>query len=188
MAGGRVFIVDPGTYVYSADLQKRHEFRSTAYHSTVQIDGKEQNTIDVRMPFVIGNEAKPRVLDWMTSKDFDVVIAEHYGYSAVTHRRTIRFNKRERFWLLEDEFFGEGEHLFEIRFHFDSGLEVNVNGTSVEARDGDASLRVTSLNSDVQPHLESQPVSRDYGDMRDAISACWRISGQPGKLIWKISV
>ena len=44
-AGGRAFIVDPGTYVYSADLAKRHEFRSTAYHSTVQIDGKEQNTI-----------------------------------------------------------------------------------------------------------------------------------------------
>ena len=39
-AGGRAFIVDPGTYVYSADLQKRHEFRSTAYHSTVQIDGR----------------------------------------------------------------------------------------------------------------------------------------------------
>ena len=43
-AGGRPVIIDPGTYVYTADLEKRHEFRSTAYHSTVQIDGKEQNT------------------------------------------------------------------------------------------------------------------------------------------------
>lgn len=187
-AGGRAFIVDPGTYVYSADLQRRHEFRSTAYHSTVQIDGKEQNTTDVNMPFVIGNEAKPRVLDWMTSKDFDVVIAEHYGYSPVTHRRTIRFNKRERFWSMEDEFFGEGEHVFEVRFHFDAGLDVNVNGTSVKARDGDVGLVVSLLNSDTQPHLEAQPVSRDYGERRDAISACWRISGRPGKLSWKISV
>ena len=65
-AGGRAFIVDPGTYVYSADLAKRHEFRSTAYHSTVQIDGLEQNTIRVDTPFVIGNEAKPRVLEWKT--------------------------------------------------------------------------------------------------------------------------
>ena len=94
-AGGRAFIVDPGTYVYSADLAKRHEFRSTAYHSTVQIDGLEQNTIRVDTPFVIGNEAKPRVLEWKTSDDFDKVVAEHYGYS-VTHRRTVTFDKRER--------------------------------------------------------------------------------------------
>ena len=62
----------------------------------------------------------------------------------------------------------------------------SVRGTAVEARDGDVGLVVSSLNSDVSPVLESQPVSRDYGEMSDAISACWRISGRPGKLSWKI--
>lgn len=185
-AGGRAFIVDPGTYVYSADLQKRHEFRSTAYHSTVQIDGKEQNTIDVNMPFVIGDEAKPCVIEWKIGEDFEEVIAEHYGYAPITHRRSITFNKRERSWLIEDEFFGDGDHLYEVRFHFDSGLDVNIRGTSIEARDGAVGLRIDSLSSEVQPFLEPQPVSRDYGEMRDAVSACWRISGRPGKLSWKI--
>ncbi len=98
-ARGHAFIVDPGTYVYSADLQMRHAFRSTAYHSTVRIDGKEQNTIDVQTPFVIGNEAKPRVLEWALGGWSDRVVAEHYGYrrlpSPVTHRRTVKFNKQE---------------------------------------------------------------------------------------------
>ena len=169
-AGGRALIVDPGTYVYSADLQKRHQFRSTAYHSTVQIDGKEQNTIHVDSPFVIGNEAQPRVLEWKTGADFDKVVAEHYGYP-VTHRRTVIFDKRERLWLIDDEFFGEGEHVYEARFHY-----------APQA----AGLVVSLLNHDVEPVLESQPVSRDYGEMRDAVSACWRISGRPGKLSWKI--
>lgn len=169
-AGGRPFIVDPGTYVYSADLQKRHEFRSTAYHSTVQIDGKEQNTIRVDTPFVIGNEAQPRVLEWRTNDDFDKVVAEHYGY-AVTHRRTVTFDKRERLWLIDDEFFGEGEHLYEARFHF--------------APDA-AGLEISLLNHDIEPVLENQPVSRDYGEMRDAVSACWRISGRVSTLSWKI--
>ena len=40
--GGRAFIVDPGTYVYSADLERRHKFRSTAFHSTIEVDGTEQ--------------------------------------------------------------------------------------------------------------------------------------------------
>lgn len=185
-AHGRAFIVDPGTYVYSADLRKRHAFRSTAYHSTVKIDDREQNTIDPDTPFVIGNEAQPRVLEWRTGDDFDKVVAEHYGYSPMTHRRSITFDKRERWWLIEDEFFGDGEHVYEIRFHFDAGLNVGVMGTAVEARAGDIALRVLSLTSAVLPRLESQPVSRDYGQLSEAVSACWRISGRPGKLSWKI--
>jgi hypothetical protein len=166
-------IVDPGTYVYSADLAKRHEFRSTAYHSTVRIDSAEQNTIDVHTPFVIGNEARPRVLAWETREDFDKVVAEHYGY-AVTHRRTVTFNKRERCWVIDDEFFGEGEHVYEARFHFAPGVDVS-------------RLPVALLNSDVEPVFESQPVSRDYGEMSGAVSACWRIEGRVSKLSWKIS-
>ncbi|HET9713718.1 MAG TPA: alginate lyase family protein, partial [Pyrinomonadaceae bacterium] len=185
-AGGRAFIVDPGTYVYSADLQKRHEFRSTAFHSTVQIDSKEQNTTDVHVPFVIGNEAQPRVLAWETGEDIDRVVAEHYGYAPVVHRRSVTFDKRERMWLIDDEFFGDGEHVYEVRFHFDAGLDVIVRGTSVEALDGEVGLRISALNCDVTPILEPQPVSRDYGQMSDAISACWRISGRPGKLSWRI--
>lgn len=181
-AGGRAVIVDPGTYVYSGDLAKRHAFRSTAYHSTVQIDGLEQNTIRVDVPFVIGDEANPRLLEWKTGDDFDKVVAEHYGYP-VTHRRSITFDKGNRCWLIDDEFLGDGEHLYEARFHFAPGLDVSVNGAAVEA----GGLVVALLNSDVAPVLESQPVSRDYGEMSDAISACWRISGQVSKLSWEIS-
>lgn len=180
-AGGRAIIVDPGTYVYSADLAKRHEFRSTAYHSTVQIDGLEQNTIRVETPFVIGNEAKPRVLEWKTSDDFDKVVGEHYGYP-VTHRRTVTFDKRARVWAIDDEFFGDGEHVYEARFHFAPGLDVSVNGASVTA----GGLIIKALNSDVQPVLENKSVSIDYGQMSDAVSACWKISGKPRKLTWQI--
>jgi hypothetical protein len=180
-AGGRAIIVDPGTYVYSADLLKRHEFRSTAYHSTVQVDGLEQNTICVDTPFVIGNEAKPRVLEWKTSDDFDKVVGEHYGYPVV-HRRTITFDKRERFWLIDDEFIGEGEHVYEARFHFAPGLDVSVNGSAIEA----GGLIVSPLNFEVQPVLETKSVSHDYGQCNDSVAACWRVEGKLNKLSWKV--
>ena len=189
-AHGTSFIVDPGTYVYSADLDERHNFRSTAYHSTVQIDGEEQNTIHRDIPFVIGNEAKPRVLEWKTSEDFDKVVAEHYGYrrltSPVTHRRTVEFNKRERVWVIEDEFFTDGDHVFEIRFHFSPDLAVTVHGASVEARTNDKSFTIRALSTEIEPVLEPQATSHDYGQIRESMTACWRISGQPGKLSWKI--
>jgi len=191
-ARGRAFIVDPGTYVYTANLEMRHAFRSTAYHSTVKIDGEEQNTTDVNMPFVIGNEAQPRVLEWQSTENYDKVVAEHYGYRrlpvSVTHRRTVTFNKLECSWLIDDEFFGGGEHEVEAWFHFADGLQVEVKGVEIEARDKkqDVGLVVRSLSLDQPPLLIKQHVSRNYGELIDSVSACWRISGQPGKLTWKL--
>src|SRR5258705_11685241 len=137
---GRPFIVDPGTYIYSANLPKRHEFRSTAYHSTVKIDRVEQNTTDVHVPFVIGDEAHPRVLLWETGVSSDKLVAEHSGYarlaSPVTHRRSVTFNKTERWWVIEDQFFGDGDHEFEARVHLSPDLEVRIRESRVTARDG----------------------------------------------------
>lgn len=191
-ARGRAFIVDPGTYVYTGDLAMRHAFRSTAYHSTVRIDGAEQNTTDVNTPFVIGNEARPRVLEWQSTEDYDKVVAEHYGYrrlpASVTHRRTVTFNKQECSWLIEDEFLGEGEHEFEAWFHFRDGLRLEVQGTRIEARDEkqDVGLIVRSLSLEEPPSLVRQHVSREYGELIDSVSACWRVSGAVNKLSWEI--
>ena len=192
-AHGRAFIVDPGTYVYTRDLQMRHAFRSTAYHSTVKIDGAEQNTTDPAAPFVIGNEAQPRVLEWQSTKDYDKVVAEHYGYgrlpASVTHRRTVTFDKSEISWLIEDEFIGAGEHEFEVWWHFNHGLQLEVRGAEIEATDKtDLGLIVRSLTLDQSPALVEQHVSRDYGELIDSISACWRVSGNVKKLSWKLSL
>jgi hypothetical protein len=193
-AHGRPFIVDPGTYVYSGDLQMRHTFRSTAYHSTVKIDGQEQNTIDVNTPFLIGNEAQPRVLAWESTTNHDKVVAEHYGYrrlpASVTHRRTVTFDKSECSWLIEDEFLGAAEqHEFETWFHFTEELELVLRGAQIEARDRATEVRlvVQSLSLDEPPLLIKQHVSRDYGELFDSVSACWRITGHVKKLSWKIS-
>ena len=97
-AGGCAFIVDPGSYVYTADLHERHLFRSTAYHSTIQIDDEEQQTIIEKTPFVTGGEATARVLVWETTVEHDRVAAQHSGYERlvepVIHRRTITFESR----------------------------------------------------------------------------------------------
>jgi Heparinase II/III-like protein/Heparinase II/III N-terminus len=187
-AGRSAFIVDPGTYIYTGDLDKRHEFRSTAYHSTVKIDGVEQNTIHRDAPFVIGDEARPRVLQW----DGDKIVAEHYGYqrlkNPVIHRRTVIFDRAA--WLIEDEFIGDdADHDFEVWFHFAPKLEVNTDNNNLEIRDPNTNLTLNlcSLSLSNSPVLERQFTSRDYGELEESLSACWRISGRPGKLTWKLS-
>ena len=189
-AGDCAFIVDPGTYVYTADLQKRHDLRSTAYHSTVKIDDIEQNTTHRDMPFVIGDEAKPRVLLWEPDK----IVAEHYGYrrlpDPVTHRRSVTFNKAQRYWLIEDEFLGTTDHQYETRFHFAPGLDVNSCEPAVKISDPNThlTLTVSSLSLSGSPEIEHQFTSRNYGEMTESVTACWRFSGRPGKLSWKLSL
>jgi heparinase II/III-like protein len=193
-ACGRPFIVDPGSYVYTADLQERHLFRSTAYHSTVEIDGREQNTTEVEAPFVIGNEAQGHVLLWETGAERDRVSAEHKGYKSltqpVTHRRTITFNKADRWWLVDDEFLGVGQHNFFVRFHFDTGIDVSVDQHNyVRGWDKMSGTRLLIYPLDLKQEaiFESQFCSRDYGEKQPSISAGWSVSrSAPCRFRWAL--
>lgn len=193
-ACGRAFIVDPGTYVYTADLRERHLFRSTAYHSTVQIDGAEQNTIREAAPFAIGAEARVKVLSWESSPEQDRIVAEHSGYERladpVRHRRAVTFKKADRWWLIEDEIIGKGEHEIAVRFHFDSGLEINhFDNKSVMASDrtSGASLLVCPLDLNQPAALTDQFTSKHYGAKAASVSVCWTTRTKLScKLRWAI--
>jgi hypothetical protein len=189
-ACGVQFIIDPGTYLYTANLDERHVFRSTAYHSTVQVDGSEQNAIDKMMPFIMGNEARPQVLTWESNREMDLLVAEHHGYQKlpqpVLHRRSIRFDKRRRFWLIEDELTGAGTHEFSFRFHFAPGLETDIRGDGIVAaydKISGARLLVVCQKPDREgglpeirePKLEPRFSSNDYGAKDSSISACWTL-------------
>jgi hypothetical protein len=182
-AGGACFIRDPGTYVYTSDLRERQRFRSTRYHSTVEVDGAEQNTTDERKPFRIGDEAHPRVLRWESDRARDLVVAEHEGYArlqagAVTHRRAVLFDKREGFWLIEDALDGEGAHTFRFFFHLAPGVRASIKpDASLEVCDRitAARLYIIPLGHAGDATLEPRRSSRDYGASQESEAACWTI-------------
>lgn len=128
VAFNRTFLRDPGTFVYTASEEDRNLFRSTAYHNTVRIDGEEISETRDGWPFVFAANVRPKVNLWESNPERDVLDAEHYAYNRytapVTHRRIVTLDKRAGFWTIEDIFTGEGRHLFEFFFNFDSGLEV----------------------------------------------------------------
>ena len=182
-ACGTSFIIDPGTYVYSSDLEERQRFRSVAYHSTVEVDAAEQNTTDQSLPFVIGDEAHPRVLRWETGTERDLIVAEHDGYkrlaAGLTHRRAVRFEKGERWWLIEDSLSGAGEHVFRFRFHFATELEQSVSAQGIiracDKMTG-AQLFVAALDVDDEPEFEPRFMSHDYGAKSASVAVCWTVS------------
>ncbi len=181
-AGGASFIADPGTFVYTADLAARHLFRSTAAHSTVEVDGAEQNTTRERAPFRIGDEARPRLLRWESGARRDFVSAEHHGYERlrepVTHRRSVTFDKRARLFVVEDELAGAGEHTFKFRFHAAPGIEARVRESFVELYDTQGGARLFVIPTEgvrSPPVIEARWSSRDYGRRTRTHSICWEV-------------
>ncbi len=126
----RTFLRDPGTFVYNASERWRNRFRSTAYHNTVQVDGRDISPIMPGHLFALGRNVRPQVYRWESTDEQDVLDAAHYGYTRldepVTHRRVMTFDKREGYWIIEDYFTGSGTHQFEFFFNFDYGLDVNL--------------------------------------------------------------
>jgi hypothetical protein len=208
-ACGVSFIADPGTYVYTSDSRARQLFRSTAYHSTVEVDGAEQNTTTEDAPFFNGDEARPRLVNFEIGDARDKALAEHQGYERlkagpVTHRRSVLFDKRERYWLVNDTFSGAGAHDFRFVFHAARGREVKPlnasdmriqDGTAFEIRDGaaveisdvetGARLVVASLDGLESATVEPRWSSRGYGSKVESLAAVWTLRATaPLKTRW----
>ncbi|MGE5578387.1 MAG: heparinase II/III family protein [Syntrophothermus sp.] len=121
-AYGRSLIVDPGTYVYTADPGSRNHFRGTAAHNTVFVDGTEMARLgEGEKLWTICNDTVPEVSRWEASERLDILSARHSGYmrlaEPVSHQRTIIFDKLAGYWMIIDEVEGQGFHRCEQIFH-----------------------------------------------------------------------
>jgi len=136
---GEDVIVDPGTYVYTAEPEARNRFRCTAYHNTVMIDGEEQNRFEKNNLFSMKNEALAKCLKWEIGDEADIFIGEHYGYKRllkpIIHQRKIMFYKKEGNLQITDIFEGKGEHDLEWNFilspDFKRELKINSDKTKL---------------------------------------------------------
>lgn len=116
---GEPYLVDPGTYCYTAEPEWRDFFRGTAAHSTVTIDNAAQAI--PAGPFKWEMRPQARLRRWVSTEAYDFADAEHNAYhrlpDPVTHRRRVVFVK-PRYWIVIDDLAGSAEHRVELRFQF----------------------------------------------------------------------
>ena len=180
-AFGQTFLRDTGTYVYTASKRWRHLFRSTAYHNTVRIDRQEITEINREQPFALGTNVLPKINLWQSDAERDILDAEHSGYtrlsSPVTHRRIFTFEKSEGFWILEDLFTGEGNHLFEFFFNFDAGLKISLaEQNQVIALGKSAALVLAPVsNLPVERKITMRSVSLSHRTRRPSFGIMYRL-------------
>ena len=166
---GKTFLVDPGSYVYTADANQRMLFRSTQMHNTVTIDGESQNVIRVEELWNFERNAIPELLKWESSETYDMVSARHSGFlrlsNPVMHQRSIFFDKQTLSWNIKDELSGKGEHLYEWFFHFDIGIDFSINDKEVKTncKDGKNLLLRFSGSQSIYLRKDISFVSKAYG-------------------------
>ncbi|HVB55832.1 MAG TPA: alginate lyase family protein [Candidatus Acidoferrales bacterium] len=109
---------DPGTYEYVGTGTERDQFRGTAAHNTLQLDGRNQS--EPNGPFAWKCLTKAKTENWISGQTFDLFVGSHDGYSQpdnpAIHRRWVFFRK-PKFWLVRDLMLGTGKHQLDLRWH-----------------------------------------------------------------------
>jgi hypothetical protein len=115
-AGPQPMVIDPGSYLYTADPEARNLFRSTAFHSTLRIGEEEQNEIGSSL-FAMADSTRAEALEWNTSESGAVFAGRHHGYERLDppamHTRRLELDGTSGELAITDTVSGEGEHLLE---------------------------------------------------------------------------
>src|SRR5262249_44585240 len=157
---------------------------STAYHNTVRVDGLDISQASERELFAFVSNVRPKVNRWESDGDRDVLDAEHDAYerlaAPITHRRIVTLDKRERCWIIQDIFTGQGHHKFEFFFNFDDGLEAQIKSDlSVVVQDRRSALAIVPASGHAfETELVERWVSRAYGTRVRSSAIMYRFNGE----------
>lgn len=123
---GYPFFVDPGTYIYHCNLEKRNAFRRTKNHNTVCIGGRDQS--EMLGAFLWGRKAECE-LDSFTDGEHIILSAKHNGYAPAIHSRAFSYDGVNRL-VISDRVSETIE--FEAHFLFAPGALLWVDEAKVE--------------------------------------------------------
>lgn len=107
-------LIDSGTFEYVGDGSQREQYRSTAAHNALMIDGVNQPA--PRGPFAWSHHPKSVAEKWIGGEQFDFFVGSHDAYAPLTHRRFV-FSRKSDLWFVRDLVEGSGEHKIDAYWH-----------------------------------------------------------------------
>jgi hypothetical protein len=179
---GRPLLTDSGTFSYTG--QGREDFRATASHNTVTVDGESSSL--TRGLFHWRHVARTTTDAWLSLPGADVWRGSHDGYARLAdpavHQRTVLLLHR-RYLVVLDVLVASGTHHWTVHWHWASGLHAQRrDGASyVQALDGfrpDATLLQLAALGDGSLTLGRSWRSNAYGVKCEAPSTEYRAFGR----------
>jgi len=154
---GQPLVIDPGSYLYTADAQARNAFRSTRAHSTLSVGGAEQNLLRSDYLFTLPDETCAHCLRFDADGPRAICEGEHAGFRmlarVVRHRRELRFDGESGVVRITDTVLGgQGEELLwgfplapgeataegsrAVASFAKGGLEIEADGATLDVESG----------------------------------------------------
>ena len=165
-------VVDSGTFVYTADIEARNRFRSSAAHNVTVLDDEETCPIDPQSVFALaagaGCELESR-LDDRARAELIALCSDYLRLrpSAQVRRRFALERGGRLLLTIEDDLLGSGRRRDASYVHLAPGAKVGLAGQIAEIEHDSASFRVSFDGFDELRLLEGE-VSDRYGSRRQA--------------------
>lgn len=180
--GGESYLIDPGTFCYSADYRQRNASRSVNNHNTVAIDGAEQNRFWEKRLFYLVNDAKTNINLWASFDNCAVISASQTGYGRlddkIAHKRTVWVSLVSGSLHVLDEFSGRAGSLHTFDHSFITPVTaVTSSGRSTAVLRGSQNKRliIKALENDLLEFIiEPANYSPRYGIRLPATKIIYR--------------
>lgn len=179
MVDGRPMLVDPGTFIYHCNIEKRNWYRRTLNHNTLCVENRDQS--EMLGAFLWGKKAKCSLVEWSDRPHETVLVAEHDGYKPVIHRRKIMWNCTDELSVVDSLTM---ECDWTVTWMLSPGCIVTLKENQIIIDNGDTSIIMSSSYGDMA--VEDIDVSMSYG-LAEKSSAI-RIRGNEKEHITKISI
>jgi uncharacterized heparinase superfamily protein len=174
---GISWLIDPGAYIYTADYNARHLFRSTAYHNTVQIDDNEIADISEQNPFYVGKGPDIHLLNWQCTETHSSISFEFLRKNDledfIVVRRSIGLDKTKRLWTIRDliKIDDNNPHRVVWSWHFSPCVQLKLsarNSLLVVSNDGNALAMKWTGALSLKVATQQKWISMSYGNIRNA--------------------
>jgi uncharacterized heparinase superfamily protein len=118
--GDQPLIVDPGSYLYTADPEARELFRSTSFHGTLRVGELDQQEPVAGTLFALRDRARAESLSWETEGERASFEGRHHGFERLDppalHTRRIDFDGTAGRLVITDTVRSKGAHPLEWTF------------------------------------------------------------------------
>lgn len=154
--------IDPGAYVYTPNPEKCNEFRSTAKHNTVVVDGEEQNIFSRENVFLLKKNSRTTLFESRSNEDCEGEYITLKG--AMRHNRQFFIN--DNCLLINDNLSKMGNsHQIVLSFHLPPDVSVVEDNEDVVIESASYTTIMSFKIEGAQPQLtiEEDTYSPSYG-------------------------